>query len=509
MTEAKHSTETNAADKEQQQCLKRVRCDDDAAAAAACAATADDAKGVAPQNQQLDEEAVRQPEPKKARRKKMIDMFNFDETDSGDDEEDEESDGGGEDSALGAAGAVLEGHDAFDDEEGYYKFANGVLLGTRYRVVQELGRGVFGSVLRCTDEESAHTAEADVAVKVARANETMRKAGQRETAVLRKLAAATQEKRQHSYCVLLRDQFDFRGHYCLVLEHMDMNLRQLLAKYGGGSDGISVGAVRVIAQQLFTALRHIHRCGYVHADIKLDNILVTERPLSIRVCDFGTALEPGNQAPTPYLASRFYRAPEAILGVPYDGCVDVWAAACCLAELYTGKVLFPGATNNGMLKLFCELCGAFPKRVLRRAALCHEHFDANYRFVWRDVVDATTTPPKVVLRTLIYPSASTAAELARAPSQPSSHNSTPLPSAAGSSSTTSTGGVTVAPGVGYFVPRSMKSVLCPTAGSEPATEADRALLEKLRDLLVKCLCLDNTRRLTAASALAHPFCSAR
>lgn len=456
----------------------------------------------------------------KKQRTTVIDMFSLDDDEDGVDVDGSAVVGAGAVAAgPSAAAGVLEGHEAFDDEEGYYKFSIGDVLGGRYRVARTLGRGVFGSVLECTDARAAPGSDARVAIKVARANDTMRKAGQREVAVLRQLADAAKDSSSSSssgktgtsgttttttstsggrtHCVELRDAFDFRGHMCIVLEHMDVNLRQLLAQYGRNV-GISLGAVRLYAQQLFAALRHIHRCGLVHADIKLDNILVSATRTSIKVCDFGTAFEPAaaGAAPTPYLASRFYRAPEAVLGIPCDGGVDVWAAACCLAELYTGRVLFPGASNNGMLRLFCELCGAFPKRVLRRAPLRADHFDDSFRFLWRDV-DSSTKPPRVTIRTLVFPTPNSTSN--DAVSSSSSSSSTGGSSGGGSS----TGGNNS----NYFCCRTMMSVLCPTPGDMPASATDRVLLQQLKDLLIKCLCLDNTRRLTAAAALKHPFCT--
>jgi serine/threonine-protein kinase PRP4 len=77
----------------------------------------------------------------------------------------------------------------------------------------------------------------------------------------------------------------------------------------------------------------------------------------VKIADFGSAFrihDPDND-PTPYLVSRFYRAPEIVLGLRYDFAIDVWAVGCCLFELYTGRVLFPGKTNNDMLRLFQEV----------------------------------------------------------------------------------------------------------------------------------------------------------
>ena len=49
-----------------------------------------------------------------------------------------------------------------------------------------------------------------------------------------------------------------------------------------------------------------------------------------------------NQRIYTYIQSRFYRAPEIILGIPYTTAIDMWSFGCIMAELYTGYPLFPG-----------------------------------------------------------------------------------------------------------------------------------------------------------------------
>lgn len=98
----------------------------------------------------------------------------------------------------------------------------------------------------------------------------------------------------------------------------DMNLRELTKRYGRGI-GLSINAVRVYAQQMLVSLYHLKNCGVLHADIKPDNILVNDRRTVVKLCDFGSAMFSGDNEITPYLVSRFYRAPEVILGLPYGG----------------------------------------------------------------------------------------------------------------------------------------------------------------------------------------------
>ena len=49
-----------------------------------------------------------------------------------------------------------------------------------------------------------------------------------------------------------------------------------------------------------------------------------------------------NQRIYTYIQSRFYRAPEIILGIPYTSAIDMWSLGCILAELNSGYPLFPG-----------------------------------------------------------------------------------------------------------------------------------------------------------------------
>jgi serine/threonine-protein kinase PRP4 len=113
----------------------------------------------------------------------------------------------------------------------------------------------------------------------------------------------------------------------------------------------------------------------VHADIKPDNVLVNESHNVLKLCDFGSAMFDGDNELTPYLVSRFYRAPEVILGLPYSHPMDLWSVGCCLYELFTGNIAFPGRSNNHMLKLMLELKGPVPKKLLRRALFKDNHYD--------------------------------------------------------------------------------------------------------------------------------------
>lgn len=106
----------------------------------------------------------------------------------------------------------------------------------------------------------------------------------------------------------------------------------------------------------------------------------------LKICDLGTAIDKTDAATahmdlTPYLVSRFYRAPEIILGIPYDYAVDMWSIGCTLYEMYTGKILFAGDSNNQMLKAIMEIRGRFTPKLFKRGQLSPAHFDDKGQFV--------------------------------------------------------------------------------------------------------------------------------
>lgn len=106
---------------------------------------------------------------------------------------------------------------------------------------------------------------------------------------------------------------------------------------------------------------------------------------TFKLCDFGSAGTTDECEITPYLVSRFYRPPEVILGLPYNEMVDVWSMGCVLYELFTGKILFPGKDNNEMLRLFMELKGHLPNRMIKRGEFKDEHFDKDCNFMQSQV----------------------------------------------------------------------------------------------------------------------------
>jgi len=262
----------------------------------------------------------------------------------------------------------------WNDAEGYYKATVGEVMADRYHVVEDTcGKGVFSNVIKAKDTKE----NIMVAIKIMRCNDMMRKAAEKEVEVLERLAAADRGNKRN--VIRLLRHFDYRDHLCLVFECMWDNLRVALKRYTKDK-GMSLKAVRAYTRQLLVALQHIHRCQLIHADIKPDNILITAGHNLVKICDLGSAVEFSEVEATPYLVSRFYRSPEITLGAKYGPPADVWALGTTLCELFTGKILFPGRSNNDMLRLFMELKGKIPRKLITSGMVWKQHFDENLDF---------------------------------------------------------------------------------------------------------------------------------
>ena len=108
----------------------------------------------------------------------------------------------------------------------------------------------------------------------------------------------------------------------------------------------------------------------------------------IKVCDFGTMRDATiPQDPTKYLVSRFYRAPDIILGMKVTSAVDMWSIGCTLYELWTGQILFTGRDNNQVLLSMLECLGWPSEKYLKKGSTADEFFNwfPHFSFVSKEL----------------------------------------------------------------------------------------------------------------------------
>ncbi|XP_041333317.1 serine/threonine-protein kinase ICK isoform X2 [Pyrgilauda ruficollis] len=222
----------------------------------------------------------------------------------------------------------------------------------RYKTIRQLGDGTYGSVLLGRSIESGEL----IAIKKMKRKfysweECM---NLREVKSLKKL--------NHANVVKLKEVIRENDHLYFVFEYMKENLYQLMKER---NKLFPESTVRNIMYQILQGLAFIHKHGFFHRDLKPENLLCMG-PELVKIADFGLAREIRSRPPyTDYVSTRWYRAPEVLLrSTCYSSPIDIWAVGCIMAEVYTLRPLFPGASEIDTIFKICQVLGT-PKKALR------------------------------------------------------------------------------------------------------------------------------------------------
>lgn len=285
-------------------------------------------------------------------------------------------------------------------EKEYFKADFGEPCGAnnRFLLEEELGRGVFSSVYKCRDMGPSGK---EYAIKFIRANPMLRKATEKEIRLMRRLRSeASVEDPEGARCFLGLagpETFEHQGHLALVFHLQRCDLRTGLQKYGQGG-GLPLPLVRNYARDILMALRALRKVNVIHSDLKPDNLLLSLDKASVKLSDFGSAMDGAEIIRTDYLQPRFYRAPEIILSHPYTTQVDIWSAGATIFEIACGRILFTGETNNGMIHEMLKICGAFSKRFATTGEKSAKHFSSKGEFRLKDSSGEQLVPASKFLK---------------------------------------------------------------------------------------------------------------
>lgn len=219
-----------------------------------------------------------------------------------------------------------------------------------YEPISLRGSGAFGYVIEAYDK--VH----DARVAIKRTHKVGNKVS-REYEVLSKI-------KDCEYVVKLLDTFysvndEGKVIQNLVFEYVSRSLEGYLEDCRDKGIKIPIEKIRQIAKQVLIGLNYCHSKNIVHRDLKPENILFTQDN-TVKICDFGSSkFIYEDTKSTPYIVSRYYRAPELLLGMNnYNEKIDIFAFGCIFAELFTLTPLFPGKTEGMQLFEHMAILGA-------------------------------------------------------------------------------------------------------------------------------------------------------
>ena len=254
----------------------------------------------------------------------------------------------------------------FDDSNYHYKAIVGDHLAYRFEIRAIFGKGAFGQVLRCYD----HKTKQQVAIKLVINTEQMHEQGKIEVMIVQHLNKYDPDK--NSDIVRTFDAFIWRQHIAVSFEILGMNLYEYSRSIR--FQPMSLQQIHSIAKHMLNGLAFCHKHNVVHCDMKPENVLLLPNStMKCRVIDFGSSCFDGHQK-YEYIQSRYYRAPEVILGIKYGPPMDIWSFACIVVEMMIGRPLFPGDNEHEQLEMIMEVFGVPPVSVINQCKRKAEFF---------------------------------------------------------------------------------------------------------------------------------------
>ncbi|VDB86500.1 unnamed protein product [Peniophora sp. CBMAI 1063] len=233
-------------------------------------------------------------------------------------------------------------------------------VGADYKLLHSLGEGAYGTVVAALHRPSGRQVAIKKVLPFEHTLFCLRTL--RELKLLRFFSDTCQNENIISILSIIKpESLDSFKEIYFVQEFMQTDLHRVIR-----SQKLTDDHCQYFVYQTLRALKTIHSADIVHRDLKPANLLVNAN-CDLKVCDFGLARSVKTSSAqggkdigmmTEYVATRWYRAPEIMLSFKmYTKAIDVWAVGCILAEMLTGRPLFPGRDYSHQLDLILDVIG--------------------------------------------------------------------------------------------------------------------------------------------------------
>nr|VDD05122.1 unnamed protein product [Brassica oleracea] len=248
------------------------------------------------------------------------------------------------------------------------------VIGGRYYITEYIGSAAFSKVVQAQDLHNG----VDVCLKIIKNDKDFFDQSLDEIKLLKHVNKHDPADEHH--ILRLYDYFYHQEHLFIVCELLRANLYefQKFNQESGGEPYFNLSRLQVITKQCMDALVFLHGLGIIHCDLKPENILIKSyKKCEVKIIDLGSSCFHSDNLSL-YVQSRSYRAPEVILGLPYDEKIDLWSLGCILAELCSGEVLFPNEAVAMILARIVAVLGPIETEMLEKGQETDKYFTKEF-----------------------------------------------------------------------------------------------------------------------------------
>uniref|UniRef100_A0A8C6WH34 Protein kinase domain-containing protein n=1 Tax=Neogobius melanostomus TaxID=47308 RepID=A0A8C6WH34_9GOBI len=250
-----------------------------------------------------------------------------------------------------------------------YKVEDGNDPADMYNLLELMGEGYFGKVIKCLNKETCEI----VAVKEIKMCENVDHVVAKELYMLDKVSALDPDADN-----IIRFNKYFKsadGHHYMEFELLDLSVDKFMKRRQAK---FSLNEIRSMAKDLLISLKGLQSVGVMHTDIKPDNIMYVDqknKPFRVKLIDFGVAIPKERAQVGKIMQPLGYRAPEVTLGLPLTEAVDMWSLGCCLLEWYLSAIPFPCYSPYDHIHMITHLIGVPDGGLIEQAMYGNDYFD--------------------------------------------------------------------------------------------------------------------------------------